>query len=332
MKMKAVLWTRYGPPEVLQLSEVEKPAPRDNEVLIRIHATTVATGDTEIRRLDVAAWLWPLARLGFGVLRPRKRIMGQELAGEIESTGKDVKKFKTGDQVFARAGFGLGTYAEYTCLPEGGLIALKPSNMTYEEAAAVPLGGLEALHFIREANIKKGQRALINGAGGSIGTFAVQIAKAFGAEVIGVDSTTKMDMLRSIGADRVVDYTKQDFTRSGETYDVIFDVIGKASFSDCIGLLNDNGTYLSANPRLADRVRGSRASRRGGKRVVFGSAREEPGDLIYLKELIEAGKVRTVIDRRFPLEKIPEAHQYVETAHKMGNVVITLGCRESDLC
>ncbi len=263
--------------------------------------------------------------MGFGFRGPRKRILGQELAGEIESVGKDAKLFKKGDEVFALTGFRLGAYAEYDCLPEEGLIATKPANMTHEEAATVPLGGLHALHFLRKANIQSGQKVLINGAGGSIGTIAVQLAKSFGAEVTAVDSTKKLDMLRSIGADHVIDYSKEDFTKSGETYDVIFDVVGKSSFSKCIRSLRGNGFYLLGNPGLSQQVRALWTSRTSGKKVIGGAVSYKAEELTILKELIEAGKIRSVIDRRYPLEQIAEAHRYVDTGQKTGNVVITVG-------
>ena len=246
--MKAVVCERYGPPEVLQLREVEKPAPKGDEVRVRVHAATVTAGDCEIRRFKMPALLWLPARIGFGFRGPRKKILGQELAGEIESVGEDVTLFKKGDQVFALTGFRLGAYAEYDCLPEKGLMATKPANMTYEEAAAVPLGGLHASHFLRRADIQKGQKVLINGAGGSIGTLAVQLAKSFGAEVTAVDSAGKLDMLRSIGADHVVDYSSEDFTKGGKIYDVIFDIVGKSSFSGCLRSLRKGGFYLLGNP------------------------------------------------------------------------------------
>ena len=243
-KMRAMVCIRYGPPEVLRLKEVERPTPKDDEVLVRVDATTVTAGDCEIRKFKMPALLWLPARVGFGFRGPRKKILGQELAGEIESVGEDVKLFKKGDQVFALTGFRLGAYAEYDCLPEKGLIATKPANITYEEAATVPLGGLHASHFLRRARIKSGQRVLINGAGGSIGTLAVQLAKSFGAEVTAVDSAGKLEMLRSIGADRVVDYSKEDFTRSGESYDVIFDVVGKSSFSGSMRSLKEGDSIF----------------------------------------------------------------------------------------
>jgi NADPH:quinone reductase-like Zn-dependent oxidoreductase len=328
--MKAIVWTKYGPPDVLQLKEVEKPTPKEDEVLIRIVATTVTAGDCETRSLKFPLLLWLLMRIYVGLRKPKRiTILGQELAGEIESVGKDVKLFKEGDQVFAATGFGMGAHAEYICLPEEpeeieGVLASKPSNMTYEEAAAVPVGGLNALHFLRKGNIQSGQKVLINGAGGSIGTFAIQLAKYFEAEVTGVDSTGKLDMLRSIGADQVIDYTQQDFTKSGQIYDVIFDVVGKSSFSRSIRSLKQYGRYLLAYPGLSQMVRGLWTSMRSSKKVIGGNASYRPEDLIFLKELIEAGKIKTVIDRRYPLEQTAEAHRYVEKGHKKGNVVITV--------
>jgi NADPH:quinone reductase-like Zn-dependent oxidoreductase len=326
--MKAIVWTKYGPPDGLQLKEVDKPTPKVNEVLIRIHATTVTAGDCEMRSLKFPFWLWLPMRFYVGLRRPgRIRILGQELAGEIEAVGKDVKRFAEGDQVFATTGFGLGAYAEYKCLPEKpeeGVLAIKPANMTYEQAASVPTGGLEALHFLRKANIHSGQKILINGAGGSIGTYAVQLAKHFGAKVTGVDSTGKLDMLRSIGADQVIDYTKKDFTQSGQTYDVIFDVVGKSPFSGSMRSLKENGYYLIANPQLSKMVRGRWASRTSGKKVVFEMTNQRTEDLLYLKGLIEAGKIKPVIDRCYSLEQMAEAHRYVETGQKIGNVVINV--------
>jgi len=327
--MKAIVWTKYGPPDVLQLKEVEKPTPLDNEVLIKIHATTVTAGDCAIRSLKFSLLLRLLMRLGFGLKGPRKRfsIPGIELAGEIESVGKDVKLFRKGDQVFGTSVEFFGAYAEYICLPEegkAGAMAIKPANMTYEEAAAVPVGGLEALNFLRKANIQSGQKILINGASGSIGTFAVQLAKYYGAEVTGVGNPTSLEVMKSIGADKVIDYTKEDFTKNGETYDVIFDVVGKSSFSGSISSLKKNGIYLLANPKPSLYIRGLWTSMTSSKRVISGLTKQKTEDLIFLKELIEAGKIKSVIDRRYPLEKIAEAHSYVDKGQKTGNVVITL--------
>jgi NADPH:quinone reductase-like Zn-dependent oxidoreductase len=328
--MKAIVWTQYGPPDVLQPKEVEKPVPRDNEALIKVYAATVTAGDCEMRSLKFPLWLSLPIRIYAGFRRPtRIDILGMEFAGEIEAIGKDVTSFQVGEQVFGSTGFETGTYAEYICLPEkpgemdGGL-ARKPSNMTYEEASAVPIGGLEALHFLRKGQIQRGQKVLINGAGGSIGTFGIQLAKYFGAEVTAVDSTEKLDMMRSIGADQVIDYTQEDFTKRGETWDVIFDVIGKAPFSRSIRSLKQNGRYLLANPRLVKMIRGLWISKTSSKNVIFEMTKHTAEDLIFLKELIEADKLKAVIDRRYPLEQTAEAHRYVETGQKKGCVVITV--------
>ena len=328
--MKAIIWTNYGPPDVLQLQEVKQPTPKDDEVRIRIYATTVTTGDCELRRLKLPLYFSLPMRIYVGFRKPtRITIPGMEFAGEIEAAGKAVTRFRPGDQVFGTTGFSMGAYAEYICLPEDGkevdgALAIKPANMTYAEAAAVPVGGLEALHFLRKGNIHRGQKVLINGAGGSIGTFAVQLAKYFGAEVSAVDSLGKLDMLRSIGADQVIDYMQGDFTKNDQTYDVIFDVVGTSSFSGCIRSLKQNGRYLLANPGLSHRVRGRWTSVTSGKKVISGAASHKTEDLIFLKELIEAGKIISVIDRRYPLEQIAEAHKYVETGQKKGNVVISI--------
>jgi NADPH:quinone reductase-like Zn-dependent oxidoreductase len=281
-----------------------------------------------MRNLQFALFLSIPMRLYVGLTKPQRvTILGQELAGEIESVGKDVKRFKEGDQVFAATGFTLGAYAEYICLPEDsedGVLAPKPANLTYEEAAAVPTGGLEALHFLRKAKIQEGQQVLINGSGGSIGTFGVQLAKYYGAEVTSVDSAGKLDMLRSLGADHVIDYTQEDFTKSGQTYDVILDVVGKAPYSGSVGALKEKGFFLIANPRLSSMLRGQWTSMTSGKTVFLGAADRKTEDLLYLKELIEAGEIKPVIDRSFPLEQMAEAHRYVERGGKKGNLVISV--------
>ena len=323
--MKAIVYTKYGPPDVLQLKEVRTPTPKDNEVLIRTYAATVTAGDCELRSFKFPIWFWLPLRIYVGLIRPtRVNTLGQELAGEIESVGKHVKLFSKGDQVFAATGMGFGAYAEYKCMREEKTLAIKPANMTYEEAAAVPTGGLNALHFLRKGNIQSGEKVLINGAAGNIGSFAVQLAKYFGAEVTGVDSTGKLDMLRSIGADHVIDYTEEDFTKNGETYDVIFDVVAKSSFLRSVRSLKQNGRYLLANPRVLSMVRGLWTSMISRKKVIFQFASYKTEDLIVLKELIEVGKLKSVIDRGYRLEQIPEAHRYVDQGHKTGNVVITV--------
>ena len=326
--MKAIIWTEYGPPEVLQLQEVDKPTPKDNEVLIRIHAANVTAGDCEQRNLKLQFWYRYIMLAVVGLKRPtRITILGMDLAGEIESVGKDVKQFRKGDQIFAATGFiSMGAYAEYICLPEDpldGALALKPSNMTFEEAAVVPNGGLEALCFLRQGNVQRCQKVLINGAGGTIGTIAVQLAKFFEVKVTAVDSTKKLDILHSIGADHVIDYTKEDFTKSGETYDYILDLVSKSSFSGSIRSLNKNGCYLIANPGLFQIFQKLwHTLKLSNKKVFFGSAKTKTEDLSYLKKLIEEGKIKSVIDRSYPLEQIIEAHRYVEKGHKKGNVVV----------
>ncbi len=322
--MKAIVCTKYGPPEVLQLKEVSQPTLGDNDVLIKVHATTVTSGDSRMRSFKVPLSFWLPARMALGLRKPKKAILGSELAGEIEATGRDVKMFRKGDQVFAYPGHNGGAYAEYICMPENGCLAIKPSNMTFEEAAAIPFGGNTALHFLRKGNIQSGQKVLIYGASGSVGTFAVQLAKYFGAEVTGVCGTTNLELVTSLGADKVIDYTKGDFTKNGETYDVIFDAVGKSSFSGCMRSLKKEGIYLHAVATPAVMLRMRWASMMSSRKLIGGTAIPETENLIFLKELVEAGKIKPVIDRCYPLEHIAEAHRYVDKGHKKGNVVITM--------
>jgi len=319
--MKAIVYSEYGPPEVLQLKEVGKPVPKDKEVLIKIFATTVTSGDCRMRKADPFA-----IRVFNGLTRPRKtKILGNEFSGEIEEVGKNVKLFRKGDQVFGQTGMSLGAYAEYICLSEDGTIALKPSNLDYEEAAVIPFGGSTALHFLKKGNISNGQKILIYGSSGSLGTAAVQLAKYFGAEVTGVCSTSNVKLVKSLGADKVIDYTKEDFIKNGESYDIIFDTTGKSPFSGCLGSLKQNGIYLRAvHMTLSSNVRGVWTSMTSSKKVIGGVAAELKENLVFLRELIEAGKLKPVIDRRYPFEQIAEAHRYVDKGHKKGNIVITM--------
>ena len=322
--MKAVVYEKYGPPDVLYIKEVEKPVPKENEVLIKIHATTATKYDCWMRSSTAPPGFWLPSRIASGIRKPKKVILGIDIAGEIEAVGKDVKKFKEGHQVYGFSGESMGAYAEYISLPEDGAVAIKPINMTYEEAACVPYGALTSLFFLRKGNIQSGQKVLVFGASGGLGTAAVQLAKYFGAEVTGVCSTTNLEMVKSLGADKIIDYTKEDFTRNGQTYDVIFDTVGKSSVSRSRGSLKKKGFYLFATFGLPKLVQIMWLSMTSSKKAKFGLAKERTGDLIFLKELIEAGKIRSVIDRRYPLEQMAEAHRYVEIGHKKGNVVITV--------
>ena len=306
--MKAAIYEKYGPPEVLHITEIEKPVPKDNEILVKINATTVAAGDIRMRGFKVPAALWLISRLALGITGPKRKILGMEASGVVEAVGKGVEKFRTGDEVLAATGFG-GGYAEYVCLPDTDVVgrvvievAKKPTNLTFEQAAAVPIGAMTALAFLRKANVKKGQKVLVYGASGSVGTYAVQLAKYFGAEVTGVCSAANLELIKSLGADFVIDYTKEDFAKNGQRYNFVFDAVGKISRSKAKGSLTENGVFLS----------------------TWGTGCMEPNDLSTLSGLIEAGKLKVVVDRQYPLEQIVEAHRYVEAGHKKGNVVITL--------
>jgi len=325
--MKAIVYTEYGPGDVLHLQDVEKPTPKDNEVLIKVHAATVTTGDCNVRGFTfVPPGFGPLPRLMFGLKKPKIAILGTELAGEVEAIGEAVTMFKKGDQVFGIGSDRFGAYAEYTCRPEKGALAIKPSNLSYEEAATLPFGAGTALYFLRDmAKIKRGQKVLVNGASGGVGVYAVQLAKYYGAEVTGVCSTANVELVKSLGADKVIDYTREDFTQNGETYDVIVDiVVGKTLFSRCKNSLKPKGLYLAVAGGLREMGQMLWTSITGGKKVIFGSSTERKEDLVFIKELVEAGKLKPVIDRRYPLEQTAEAHRYVDTGHKKGSVVITV--------
>jgi len=331
--MKAIVYTEYGPPDVLQLKEVEKPAPKDNEILIRIHATSVTYGDITARdfknlspsKFNMPLPLWFPVRIMFGLRKPRTTILGAEFAGEIETVGKEVKRFKEGDPVFGYLGASMGANAEYLCMPEDGCVALKPANMTFEEAAVVPYGAIMALSLLRKVDLQPGQKVLVNGASGGIGSAGVQLAKHhFGAEVTGVCSTPRMEFVKSLGADKVVDYTKEDFAQSGETYDLVFDILGRSSFSRVKGVLNQNGCYLLASFKMRALFQMLQTSLLGDKKVICGMASEKAEDLVFIKELVEAGKIKSIIDGCFPLEETAEAHRYIESGHKKGHIVITV--------
>jgi NADPH:quinone reductase-like Zn-dependent oxidoreductase len=316
--MKAVVYKKYGSTDVLELKEVAKPVPSDNEMLVKVHASTVTSIDIRFRQGSNI-----IARMMSGLLKPKNNILGSEQAGEVESVGKDVKKFKQCDQVYAAGQ--MGGHAEYICLPEEK-IAIKPSNMTYEEAAAVPFAAPVSLQILRnKGGIQSGYKVLINGASGGLGTFAVQLAKHFGAEVTGVGGTTSLEMIKSLGADKVIDYTKEDFTKSGQTYDIIFDAVGKSSFSICKGSLKRNGIYLTTVATIPVLLQMLWTSKVGSKKAIFMVSPYDVEDLYFLNELIDAGKVRTIIDRRYPLSEVTEAHKYVEKGHTKGKVVITVG-------
>jgi NADPH:quinone reductase-like Zn-dependent oxidoreductase len=319
--MKAIVYERYGPPDVLQLQEIAKPVPRDDEIMIKVHAATVAAGDCRLRRADPF-----LSRLFNGLWKPKRfKILGFELAGVVDTMGSAVTRFKPGDAVYAACGMGFGAYAEYKCLPENGAVSLKPANMTFEEAAAVPVGAYTALQFLRKGSIRSGMRVLIYGASGSIGTYAVQLSKHFGAEVTGVCSTSNVELVRSLGSDRVIDYKTEKFPEDGPAYDIIFDTVGKSPFQACVKQLTPVGIYLRAvHMSPVSIFQGLWVNGTSGKRVIGGVSKENAEDLTYLKELIEAGQLRSVIDRRYPMEQAAEAHRYVDQGHKKGNVVLTV--------
>ncbi len=330
--MKAIVYTEYGPPDVLELKEVDKPVPKDNEIMIRVHATPVSFGDMLVRNLKeitpgkfhMPFLFWLIAKMYFGIRRPRITILGSEFAGEIESVGKDVKRFKKGDPVFGYRGSRMGAYAEYLCMPEKGVLAPRPANMTFEQAAAVPYGAIMALSLLRKQKIELGQKVLVNGASGGIGPFVVQLAKYYGAEVTGVCGTPRLDYVRSLGADKVIDYTREDFTASAETYDVIVDILGKGRFSRIKRSLTPNGRWLLVSFKTKKLLQMLWTSLTGGKKVICVLSTEKAEDLVFIKELIEAGKIKAVIDQCFPLAQAAEAHRYVEQGHKKGSVVITM--------
>ncbi len=326
--MKAIVCTAYGGPEVLELEEVEQPRPKAGEVLVRVHATTASRADCEIRRFEFPAWIWLPVRLAFGVVRPRVRILGQEFAGEVEALGEGATSFAPGDRVYGTTGIGLGAYAEYVLAGgrrAGSVVAPMPAAMGYAEAAAVPYGAMEALRFLRKAGVGAGQRVLVIGAGGSFGTFAVQLARRAGAEVVAVDSGGKLEILRELGADQVIDYTAGDYLDGAGDFDIVFDVVGRAPYGRVAGVLRPGGRYVVANPHTAQLIRGLWASLTRDKKMIFSSGPVRDEHLRAVTGLIKSGALRPVIDRRYPLEQMAEAHRYAETEQKLGNIVIVIG-------
>jgi NADPH:quinone reductase-like Zn-dependent oxidoreductase len=322
--MKAVCFSNYGTPEVLELRTVEKPTPKEDEVLIRIHAATVTPGDCEIRSFKFPFWVWIPLRLYMGILKPKRPIIGMEFSGVVESVGDAVTQFKPGDPVFAGTGIRFGTYAEYRCQRADTAMAVKPVGLSHAEAATIGVGGLNALHYLRQGKIQPGDKVLINGAAGCFGTYAVQLAKHFGAEVTGVDSTDKLDTMRELGADHVIDFTQEDFTNNGVRYDVILEIAGKASYSRCIRSLNRNGRLVLANPKFRQMLRAPLTSRFTDKTVSLAFAEDRTEDLEYVAKLMEEGTLKAVIDRSYPLDEVADAHRYVETGAKIGQVVINV--------
>lgn len=330
--MKAVVFTEYGSPDVLKVKEIEKPTPKDNEILIRIHATSVGIGELWARnfkaispsKFSMPFPLWIFARLYFGVSKPKVRVLGSEFAGQVELIGKNVKLFKAGDSVFGFRGQSMGANAEYLCVPENSIVTHKPANVSYEEAAAIPYGALTALSLLRKVNIQKGQKVLINGASGGIGSGALQLAKYYGAEVTGVCGTPRLEFVKSLGADKVIDYTKEDFTKNGETYDLIFDIMNKSSFEKCKDSLTQKGVYLLASFKMKQVFQMMRTAKSDGKKVICALSSETVADLVFIKELVEAGKIKAIIDKRYPMEQTAEAHQYIESGNKKGSVILTM--------
>lgn len=330
--MKAIVYTEYGTPDVLYLKEMEKPVPKDNELLIRVHAVSVNIGDIWARnfkaispgKFSMPGLLWLPARMYFGFSKPKVNILGSEFAGQVESVGKNVKLFKPGDQVFGYRGQSMGANAEYLCVPENGLVAIKPANMTHEEAAVVPYGALTALNLLGKVNIQPRQKVLVNGASGGIGSAAVQLAKYYGAEVTGVCGTQQLESVKALGADKVIDYTQEDFTQNGETYDLIFDIMNKSSFSKCKNSLTENGRYLLASFKMKQLFQMLWTSMIGSKKVICALSGEKIEDLLFIKELVEKGKFTSIIDKRYPLEQAADAHRYMESGHKKGKVVLTM--------
>lgn len=328
--MKAIVYTKYGPPGVLHLEEVKTPAPKDDEILIRVRATTVNVGDRMARnfkaisprKFTMPLPFWLPARLYFGITKPKIKILGSEFAGEVEATGKDVRRFQKGDQVFGYLGQSMGAYAEYLCISQEGTLEIKPSNMSYEEAATIPYGAITASNLLRQANIQNGEKVLILGASGGIGSAAVQLAKYLGAHVTGVCSTPGLDYVKALGADNVIDYTKDDFTKNGETYDLIFDVLGKRSFSNCQHSLKPNGRILYVSFKMKQLFQMLWTSRRPGQKVICALSTDKPEDLVFVSQLVEAGKIKSIIDRCYPLEQAVEAHRYYESGLKKGSIVL----------
>jgi len=325
--IRAVVWTEYGSPAGLCLVDVPKPSPAVDELLIRIRATAVTAGDCELRALRFGIGMRVLVRIIMGPVRPRRKVLGQEFAGDVEAVGGQVEHFSVGDPVYGTTGFGFGAYADYICLREDshdGALAVKPANVSYEEAATIPTGGLEALHFLRRAGALQGRSVLVVGAGGGIGTLAVQLAKFLGAEVTGVDTTHKLELVRRLGAERVIDCTKEDFTKGPDKYDVVFDVVGRGRFPTCLRALRPKGFYLVANPHFSTMFRAPWGWARNGKKVIVRGARPRTEDLDFLRDLVEAGKMRSTLDRTYRLEELPDAHRRVDSGLALGRVAITL--------